>query len=85
MYITGYSPLMPAAARRYLVEHPDGAYHADVRRYFDRAEPRPWRRVPKDLALDDPTWLQRQSAGYRRYLELSPQAPDAAFIRSIVR
>ena len=23
--------------------------------YFDRSEPRPWRRVPKDLALDDPT------------------------------
>ena len=23
--------------------------------YFDIAEPRPWRRVPKDLALDEPT------------------------------
>ena len=23
--------------------------------YFDRAEPRPWRRVPRELALDDPT------------------------------
>lgn len=23
--------------------------------YFDRSEPRPWRRIPKDLALDDPT------------------------------
>lgn len=23
--------------------------------YFDRSEPRPWRRVSKDLALDDPT------------------------------
>lgn len=23
--------------------------------YFDRSEPRPWRRVPKELALDDPT------------------------------
>lgn len=23
--------------------------------YFDRSEPRPWRRVPKTLALDDPT------------------------------
>lgn len=23
--------------------------------YFDRSEPRPWRRVPKELAVDDPT------------------------------
>ena len=23
--------------------------------YFDRAEPRPWRRVPKDLAIEEPT------------------------------
>lgn len=23
--------------------------------YFDAAEPRPWRRVPKELAIDEPT------------------------------
>ena len=23
--------------------------------YFDKKEPRPWRRVPKDLAIDDPS------------------------------
>lgn len=23
--------------------------------YFDRAEPRPWRRIPKDLAIENPT------------------------------
>jgi TetR/AcrR family transcriptional repressor of nem operon len=30
------------------------------------------------LALDDATWLQRQSAGYRRYLELLFRPPGAA-------
>ena len=61
------------AAASYLDERPDGAYAAQVRRYFERAE-------PVFFAT-----RQKSEAGLRAYLKLLPKGPHAAEVASRLR
>lgn len=54
-----------AAAALYLKQHPDGAYLADVRRYFERAEPVFFRSK------------NRSMAGLKAYLRALPRGPHS--------
>ena len=62
-----------AAAGRYLGARPDGAYAADVRKYFDKAEPVVF------------ATRERTEEGLRAYLAALPRGPHASEARSRLR